>query len=582
MENIVIPRPEYPRPSFLRGEDTWQNLNGEWEFEIDWGKSGKERNFQNRESLNDKIIVPFVPESKLSGIGITDFMESVWYRRTFTVENLAEKERVLLHFGAVDNYATVWVNGTKAGDHRGGYTPFAFDVTSLLKEGENVLVVHAEDNTRDPLQPSGKQCDRYNNFMCLYTRCTGIWQTVWLEFVPKTYIKNIKITPDVANEKADVTVIFDGHENVKTLRAFAAFEGEPVADKEVNVTGKAVSFSLDIPAPILWDIGNPNLYDLNITAGDDMVATYFGMRSVATDGHKFMLNGRSLFQRLVLDQGYFEEGIYTAKSDEDFARDIELSMASGFNGARMHMKVFEPGFIYHADHMGYILWGEYPNWGLDITRTGAYEAIAAPWREQIERDFSSPAIIGWCPLNETWTTANETVRNIYFLTKTLDPSRPAIDVSGYHHSEFTDIYDVHDYVQEPEEFGKHYDPLVTGEGEAFINAPDKEVRDPALPYFVSEFGGAFFDIDKEDVAGNDSAHSWGYGEKPQTKEDFYTRLEGLCDVLFENEKICGFCFTQLTDVMQEQNGLFTFDRRAKFELDRLKSIFSKKAAIEKD
>ena len=324
----VIPRSEYPRPRAMRGEDSWLNLNGEWEFELDLSASGTERHFEAAEHLPSMIVVPFAPESELSGVGYTDFVTSVWYKRTFTLsaENLAG--RVLLRFGAVDDTATIWVNGSPAGSHRGGYTPFALDVTALVKEGENSVTVHAYDNVKDPLQPSGKQSERWANGGCHYTRSTGIWQTVWLEFVPETYIKSVKIIPDVANEKVDVTAVFDGYKNVKSLRAVAAFDGDEVASRDVAVTGKSVTFSLDIKVPVLWDIGEGNLYDLVLTAGDDMLSCYFGMRSIAVDGYKVYLNGRSIFQRLVLDQGYFEKGIYTAENDEEFERDIKLSMSA--------------------------------------------------------------------------------------------------------------------------------------------------------------------------------------------------------------------------------------------------------------
>lgn len=557
------------------------SLNGKWEFEFDFGKSGVDRRMWENGSFTKEIVVPFAPESKLSGIEYTDFVESVWYRRSFTLPKEAKGKRIILRFGAVDNFAEVWINGKRAGEHRGGYTPFSFDITKLLTDGENTVCVHAEDNTRDPLQPSGKQSHLYHNHGCFYTRCTGIWQSVWLEFLPETYIESIKIIPDPAGEKADVTVRFNGYKNPAALRAVAAFEGNPVCEKEVKVSGKHCSFSLEIKNPVLWDIGEANLYDLTLTTEDDMVSTYFGMRSVSVDGHKFLLNGRSVFQRLVLDQGYYEEGIYTAKSEEDFVRDIELSMSAGFNGARMHMKVFEPGFIYHADHMGYLLWGEYPNWGLDAERRGAFDAIASAWREEIKRDINSPAIIGWCPLNEIWTSSvHEFIRNLYSLTKALDSSRPAIDISGFMHSEFTDIYDVHDYEQDVEVFKSHYEPLKSGKGEAFINYPEHEVRDENLPYFVSEFGGTFWDSNNADVAGDNQNLSWGYGERPVSCEEFYNRFEGLVSALLENERICGFCYTQLTDVMQEQNGLFTFGRKPKFDVERLRKAVQKKAAIE--
>lgn len=579
MDITGVPRNEYPRPQFMRGEDSWLCLNGEWEFELDLSDSGEERHLENADKLGSKIAVPFAPESSLSGVGYTDFIPSVWYKRSFVLAKENLDGRVLLHFGAVDDTATVWVNGTLAGDHRGGYTPFTLDVTKLVKEGENSVVVHAKDDVKDPLQPSGKQSAKYANHGCFYTRSTGIWQTVWLEFVPETYIGTVKIVPDVPNGKVAVEVVTCGAESSGELRAVAAFDGDEVAETTVKVSGHRASFSLGIKDPVLWDIGCGNLYDLCLTLGDDMLSCYFGMRSVEVDGYKFRINGKSVFQRLVLDQGYFPEGIYTAKSEEDFERDIKLSMSVGFNGARMHMKAFEPGFIAAADRLGYILWGEFPNWGLDTTRDGAFDRLAPAWREEVERDISAPSIIGWCPLNEIWTVENhEFVKNLYLLTKTLDPSRPAIDISGFMHSEFTDIYDVHDYEQNVEEFRKHYDPLVTGVGKAFVNYPDFEKpRDETIPYFVSEFGGTLWIADEE---GKEKGGSWGYGDGPDSREEFYTRFEGLIGALLGNERVCGFCYTQFTDVMQEKNGIFCFDRTPKFDAERIRAVVTRRAAIE--
>ena len=581
METNNIPRNEYPRPQFIRGEDSWKCLNGEWEFELDLSNSGTERHLENAEHLTGKIVVPFAPEAEASGVGYTDFIPSVWYKRTFDLTKEELSGRVLLHFGAVDDTTTVWVNGHRAGAHRGGYTPFTFDVTSFVIEGENTITVHAADDVKDPLQPSGKQSARWANYSCFYTRSTGIWQSVWLEFVPETYIKNAKIIPDVANEKVDVTLTVAGPRE-DTLRAVVSFDGKTVSERDVNLTYDTVTFSLDVKNPVLWEIGRGNLYDLCLTYGDDQLLCYFGMRSVAISGNKFLLNGKSVFQRLILDQGYFERGIYTAESEDDFERDIKLSMSAGFNGARMHMKVFEPGFIACADRLGYILWGEFPNWGLDTVRNGALDRMAPAWVEEIERDISAPSIIGWCPLNEIWTVENhDFVTSLYKLTKTLDPSRPAIDISGFMHSEMTDIYDVHDYEQSVEEFRRHYEALATGEGTAFVNYPDFEApRDPTIPYFVSEFGGTFWDPATSGSDGEDQNNSWGYGKKPDSAEEFYARFEGLIFALLDNPGVCGFCYTQFTDVMQEQNGLFRFDRTPKFDTERLCKTVSRRAAIE--
>ena len=580
MEKENILRSEYPRPQFMRGEDSWQSLNGRWEFELDLSKSGLERSLEKAEHLKSEITVPFVPESELSGVCFTDFIPAVWYRREFELEK-REAGRVLLHFGAVNNYARVYVNSVFAGEHRGGYTPFTLDVTEYVESGKNTVTVYAENDVRDPLQPSGKQSPRYANYNCFYTRCTGIWQSVWLEFVPETYIKSVKLIPDVTNSKLDVTVVFDGYKKPASLRAVAAFEGEVVSEKLVGVGSKQVNLSLEIPDCKLWDIGEGNLYDLTLTTEDDMLTSYFGMRKITIEENKVLLNGKSIFQRLVLDQGYYVGGIYTPRDAGEFERDIALSQAAGFNGARMHMKVFEPAFIAAADRAGYLLWGEFPNWGLDAERVGAFEALAPSWREEIERDISSPSIIGWCPLNEIWTPkVHEFIRNLYYLTKTLDPSRPAIDISGFMHSEVTDIYDVHDYEQNADVFKSHYAGLCGGEGEVFLNFPEHEKRDKRLPYFVSEFGGTFWDPANADTAGNDQNASWGYGEKPASREEFYSRFDALVGALLDNPAVCGFCYTQFTDVMQEQNGLFCFDRTPKFDLERLSASVSRKAAIE--
>lgn len=571
----MIPRPEFPRPQFYRGEASWINLNGEWDFELDLGASGHERRMHERE-YTGKITVPFAPESKLSGIEYTDFIAACWYRRRF--ERPAgfdgKRERLLLHFGAVDYEATVWVNLQKIGYHMGGYTPFTVDITDVLQEN-NTVCVWAKSDVRSPLQPSGKQAMRYPNEGCMYTRSTGIWQTVWLERVPRTYIESVRMTPDVANEKLDVRVTLAGDTEAKTVRATVSYKGESVAETEAAICGRSAVFSVPVKNPHLWDIGKPELYDIRFTCGDDVLDSYFGMRSVELDGYKFLLNGRSVFQRLVLDQGYYPDGIYTAPNDGALKRDIELSMSAGFNGARLHMKIFEPRLIYHADHMGYLLWGEYPNWGLDTSLNSAMEAILPEWLEELERDYSSPAIIGWCPTNEIAPNRDKRLMTtLYNVTHSFDPYRPVIDSSGYHHV-VTDIYDVHNYDQNPENFRKAFEPLVTGEGEVFVNNP-REEKYEGQPYFVSEYGGARLELNAEGGEG------WGYGDAPKDYEEFYARLEGLTSALLENPRICAFCYTQLTDVFQEENGIFGFDRCCKFDMERIRGIFSAPAAIEKD
>ena len=570
---MSIPRPEYPRPQLRRGDDTFTNLNGVWELEFDHGESGLDRDILHI-PYSMKINVPYVVESKLSGVEHVDFVKSVWYRRTFDAPAFdSDKERLVLRFGAVNYKCEVWLNDTKIGSHFGGYTPFAFDITDTVKEGENTLVLWVKNDVRDPLQPSGKQSPYYNNHGCMYTRCTGIWQTVWIERVPKTYIKNLKMTPDIDRECLDVEVYLEGDHYNGSLTAAVSYKGDAVSDITVTANAAVVRFTLPIKDPHLWDVGKPELYDMTVTVGDDSVDTYFGMRKIAIRGKALELNNRVVFQRLVLDQGYYPDGIYTAPSDEALRRDVELSMKAGFNGARMHMKIFEPRLIYHADTMGYLLWGEYPNWGLNTDLAVAVTAMLPEWMEELERDYSSPAIIGWCPFNETGWNRHPITHTIpYDVTKAYDPMRPVIDTSGYYHTEKHDVYDVHDYCQDPVEFKTHYDPLLTGEGQPHENGQPVHY-DYKKPFFVSEYGGIQWVSQKADGA-------WGYGEAPKDIEEFYTRLEGLTTALLDNPMICAFCYTQLTDVYQETNGIYNFDRTEKFDMDRIHAIFTKKAAIE--
>lgn len=573
------PRPEYPRPQMVR--DSFLNLNGEWEFEIDHGNSGIERGLQNQDNLASKIIVPFCPESPLSGVNNKDFMNCVWYKKAVTLPADFADKTVILHFGAVDFFTTVWVNGTQVGTHRGGYTSFSFDITKALKCCENIITVCAYDDVRSPLQARGKQCEEFYSHACDYTRTTGIWQTVWLEAVSNTYIESVKYTPDPENSCLYIEGTIKGNANVN-FNCNSSFDGKTVGSASACVVGGRVSVKLDVSELHLWDITNPNLYDLTLTltadnATIDTVHSYFGLRSVAIDGMAIKLNGKAVFQRLILDQGFYPDGIYTAPTDEALKRDITLSMDMGFNGARMHEKVFDPRFIYWADKLGYLVWGEFPNWGLDITSANGLQAFLPEWIESVKRDFNSPALVGWCPFNETWDLDgkkqdNAVLSTVYHVTKALDNTRPVIDTSGNFHVA-TDIYDIHDYEQDPATFSAKFKAMREG-GEPYETFPTRQ-KYASQPYFVSEYGGIWWNPDAKDEK------SWGYGNRPTSEEEFLSRYEGLTTELLSNPYMCAFCYTQLTDVEQETNGLYTYERKAKFDPAIIKKINSQVAAIEK-
>lgn len=582
---MSIPRNEYPRPQLVRND--WLNLNGEWQFETDNSKCGEEKAFFQRSHLNGRIVVPFCPESELSGINNKDFMECVWYRKDFEVPEEWKGKNILLHFGAVDYYAVVYVNGIKAGSHKGGYTPFCFDITAYLKESGNFITLCAYDDVRGHNQPSGKQSSRLRSHDCSYTRTTGIWQTVWLECVDRCYIEKISITTDIDTPSAHIKCSLAGDFSGCTINAEALWQGKTVGSAVRRVFSSLEEITLELSQKHLWEIGNGRLYDLKISVEKngyvyDSVTSYFGLRSVCLDGRAFKINGKTVFGRWVLDQGFYPDGIYTAPNDDALKNDILYSMQLGFNGARLHEKIFEPRFLYWADRLGYMVWGEHANWELDITDMGQIEHFLPEWIEALERDMSHPSIIGWCPLNETWDfndkkQCDALVRMVYRVTKSIDPTRPVIDASGHFHVE-TDIFDVHDYEQDVRAFASHYERITEGILE------DSIYRNPALrhrqkyngtaPTFVSEYGGIRWAADETD--------GWGYGDEPKSEEEFLERYKGLTESLIDNPYMLGFCYTQLYDVEQEINGLMTYDRKFKFNPKIIYDINQKTAAIEEE
>ncbi len=610
---MVIPRSEYPRPQWKR--DHWMCLNGKWQFAIDNSDSGIHRNFLNRE-FADYINVPFCPESNLSGIGCTDYMNAVWYRRSVDVPQSWEGKKILLHFQAVDYEATVWVNGIECARHRGGWTPFTIDLNEIAVPGKKlVIVVRARDDMKEAM-PRGKQSADFHNHDCEYTRTTGIWQSVWLEPVNDIYLERPRITPEIQKGGFFIEQTVSGNPGKMKCKVTLISDLSEIANSIAKFDNlKSSSIMLVIPEKHrkLWSTNNPHLYDLKfelVTPNGDVMDnaySYAGLRNIQIQDKKVKLNGEPVFQRLVLDQGYYPEGIMTAPSDQALIDDIRLSMNAGFNGARLHQKVFEERFLYHCDKMGYLVWAEFGDWGLRGRVADTYynqpgAAVISQWTEVLRRDYSHPSIIGWCPLNETleviedrYTALEDITRSLFWITKSIDRTRPVIDASGYSHRvKETDVYDSHLYVQKPELFKKMVQknddeqPFINnqsgGDISYDIQARPVSVKYNGQPFFISEFGGIWWDQElaekKQINEDKNRDDSWGYGDKPRSIEEFYERFEALCNILLEDKNMFGYCYTQLTDVFQEKNGIYKFDRSPKFDIDKICRIQKTKASIE--
>jgi len=523
-------------------------------------------------------------------IGYTDLIPAVWYHRKFTIPKKWDASRVFLHFGAVDYDCRAWVNGTLVGRHYGGSVSFTFEITDALCHGENDLVVCAIDDIRSGIQPRGKQSPKMESHGCVYTRTTGIWQTVWLEARPQSFIKSVRIVPDLDNSRFILTPVIENyHRGIIFKSTLFSAKGKEVASARSS-SGSGDALTLAVKKPRLWGPADPYLYKLRfeLLEGNravDLVNSYAGLRKFHIEGNKFYLNNKPIFLRFVLDQGFYPEGIWTAPSDAELKADIERSLAVGFNGARLHQKVFEERFHYWADRIGYLTWGEFCDWGINFDNPQGIHNDQREWREMVMRDLNYPSIIAWTPFNETargarshFETHRRAVQETVDLTRALDPTRPINDASGYVHVE-TDIFSVHDYDQHPNTFRERYASVAPDERNVFINFPKISASYERQPYVVDEYGGTFWTKEyvKRGPAGK-AREQWGYGKTAEMVENL---VEKLTKVLLNNPNISGFCYTQLTDVEQEVNGIYTYDRKLKFNAERLKKIFGAQAAIEK-
>ncbi|MGG1575023.1 glycoside hydrolase family 2 protein [Fictibacillus sp. NRS-1165] len=577
-------RKEYPRPQFERKE--WLNLNGEWDFQFDQTNVGEEEQWYKQTTLNQKIIVPFTYETKASGIHEETFCPYIWYQRLVTVPEEYSHKKTILYFQAADYVTKLWVNGIFAGQHKGGYTAFSFDITNYINAGkENNVVVKIEDSHNEH-QPRGKQRWIDKNFGCWYVQTTGIWQTVWLEFLNQTSIQSVKITPDLDTDSVEFDYkLANVQQDQKelSLRTSITFDGQPVKEFSLKVDRENARMKVNLASEIHewkvmhWSPQHPHLYDVEFTLyhGEqemDRVHSYFGMRKVSIKNGNILLNNVPIYQKLLLDQGYWEDSHLTPPSEEAIILDIEKTFEMGFNGVRKHMKVEDQRFLYWADKKGLLVLSE-----MAAAYQFSDEAIqnfTEEWMTVVQQHYNHPSIITWTPFNESWGVKNiytneqqqKFTEGIYHLTKSMDPMRPVIVNDGWEHT-VSDIITLHDYVEYGDEFLSRYkekEKIVDNEiaFNNFKHAMAQGYEYKGQPIIISEYGGIAFN----------SEEGWGYGNQVKDEQEFLDRYASITKAIMSLDYICGFCYTQITDVQQEVNGLLTESRKPKVKLSKIKQI----------
>jgi beta-galactosidase/beta-glucuronidase len=584
MSETTLPRPEYPRPSFAREE--WLNLNGEWEFAFDDVDQGLRNDWFDGRPLDARIVVPFPYQTKLSGIEDKGIHEVVWYARSLNVPETWGGRDVLLHFGAVDYACTVWVNGVEVGHNRGGHVPFWFDIAPYLRPGENRLALRVEDR-QDPQQPRGKQSSTGVPSNIDYYCSTGIWQTVWLEPAPPIRFDWIDLDTDASSGSIDLTVYLHAPSIGWDLE-IEVLDGEVVvASLETECPHAVRRVSLTVPDAKLWSPDSPHLYDIRARLkrrGEllDEVVTYTGIRSVTLEDGRFLLNGEPLYLAMVLDQGYWPESYLAAPSDAALREDVEWIKRFGFNGARKHQKIEDPRWLYWCDRLGLLVWGEMPN-GRAWT-SGSEEQLLAEWERAVARDRDHPCVVAWVPVNESmgFPQLKEDhpgqyafLERIVSHTRRLDPTRPVIDNDGWEHTDVTDIVAIHDYSHSGEILADRYKDVASGgampprtwTGSRAIFA--RGSRYQGQPVMLTEVGGFLL---LPNLPAEELDRLYRVYDSFKTADELLAKYEDLMEGIARLDFVSGFCYTQLTDIEQEINGLLTYDRRPKIPAEAVAAI----------
>ncbi|MDQ0415085.1 glycoside hydrolase family 2 protein [Mesobacillus stamsii] len=586
-------RQEYPRPQLVRNE--WLNLNGVWAFAFDDKNIGTAERWYKKDisEYPQQIQVPFAFQSELSGINDQNFHDIIWYKRKFETSGTWKGKQIFLHFGAVDYRTWVYVNEELVGYHEGGHTSFSFDITDYLTGGTETISVKVEDPSEDETIPRGKQYWKEKPDSIWYSRTSGIWQTVWLEAISHDHIKKLKFTPDLDNGTVIVEFEVSGDHVGKEVDFEIEFDGKTVVKDSITIYEAYNKRSFDLYNHKIfrtgfhhygwnWSPENPNLFDVKVRLHQngtilDEVTSYFGMRKVHIENGMVYLNNRPYYQKLVLDQGYWPKGLLTAPTDDALKKDIELAKEMGFNGCRKHQKVEDPRFLYWADQLGYLVWGECaasPSFNED-----AVARLTREWLEIIDRDYNHPSVVAWVPLNESWGVPNIRANKqqqhhslaMYYLLHSIDPTRLVISNDGWELTK-TDICAIHNYNHGQKEDANKYEQFkldLSTKESVLASMPARRgiyangFEHQGEPIILTEFGGIGYKVSEDE--------GWGY-TSVTNPNDFLDDYKRIMEAVYSSKILFGYCYTQLTDVEQEINGLLTYDRKPKCELMEIKQI----------
>ena len=578
---------KYPRPQFIRKK--WWDLNGDWQFAFDDQDIGKNNQTFLQDDFYPMVInVPFSYHTKNSGIQILENHSIVWYKKSVHLHK-QEHKRYILNFGAVDYQCDIYINDQHIFHHIGGHTPFEVDITDSVSDDFTIIVRVKDDNLVS--QPIGKQSWKDTNFLCWYTRTIGIWQNVWLEEVGMVYLTDLRMTPDIDNASLEIDAFINDHDPEVYLVGEVSFEGHFIQRFMSSFKGKRARFSVDVSDDQsnfrlhFWHPDTPNLYDISFKLVHkdeviDDVQSYFGMRRINAFKNKIYLNNQEFYQKLILDQGYFPDGGLTGTKQELF-EDIRKIKEMGFNGARKHQKIEDDRYMYLCDKIGLVMWAEFPS-SFEYSSV-SNENILKEFHAFIKKHYNHPSVICYTLLNESWGI-NEVYSNkqeqdftngLYYLTKSLDSTRLVVGNDGWEHT-LTDILTIHDYNSDATSLKESYQDII----EASNGSPSKTSNRhcfcegysyQGIPVMISEFGGVAFNVNFQE-----SEQAWGYGERLNDKAAVLEKIRDLHQAVMDIDGVCGFCYTQLTDVEQEINGLLDHQHQYKFSKQEIKDILTYK------